>query len=111
MTQLAWQGLLEQYGQAVTLHQGDKVQTAKAFLQPIRETKQEQLPPSPLGLRRDDRFLYLGSPSFPLQQEDWVEGNGTSYDIWATHLVYLGTSPLYTWAVLRPRDAQQEETT
>ena len=50
-----WQAILDQYGQAVELlGPGDQEGTAvRAFLQPVRERGEEQLTPSPLGLRRE----------------------------------------------------------
>ena len=39
-----------------------------------------------------------------------MEWQGTAYTVQSTHPVYLGRTALYTWAVLRPRDLEQEET-
>ena len=103
-----WSALLERYGQRVVLHRGERETAGKAFLQPIRETGQEQQVPSPLGFRREDRLLYLGVPDCPLGQEDWVEWNGGAYEVWSTHPVHAGQEVLYTWAVLRPRDLEAE---
>lgn len=103
-----WSALLERYGQRVVLHQGEQETAGRAFLQPIRETGQEQQVPSPLGFRREDRLLYLGVPDCPLGQEDWVEWNGGAYEVWSTHPVHVGQTVLYTWAVLRPRDLEAE---
>ena len=105
-----WSALLARYGQETVLHQGEREIRARAFLQPIRETGREQQVPSPLGLRREDRFLYLGAPDQPLALSDWVEWQGNAYTVQSTHPVYLGRTALYTWAVLRPRDLEQEET-
>ena len=82
----------------------------EAFVQPVLDRGTEQREPSPLGLRREDRFLYLGAPDRPLAPADWVEWNGAAYTVQSAHPVYLGRTALYTWAVLRPRDLEQEET-
>ena len=108
MMEREWSALLERYGQRVVLHRGERETAGKAFLQPIRETGQEQQVPSPLGFRREDRLLYLGVPDCPLGQEDWVEWNGGAYEVWSTHPVHAGQEVLYTWAVLRPRDLEAE---
>ena len=108
MIEQEWSALLERYGQRVVLHQGEQETAGRAFLQPIRETGQEQQVPSPLGFRREDRFLYLGAPDCPLGQEDWVEWNGAGFTVWSTHPVHVGQTVLYTWAVLRPRDLEAE---
>lgn len=95
-----WEALLVRYGQQVVLHQGEQSAAGRAFLQPIREAGREQQVPGPLGLRREDRFLYLGAPA------DWVEWNGAAYTVQSAHPVYLGRTALYTWAVLRPREEE-----
>lgn len=109
MMEREWSALLTQYGQETTLHQGERTVPSRAFIQPIRETGREQQVPSPLGLRREDRFLYLGEAGAPLQLTDWVEWNGEAYTVQSTHPVYLGRTALYTWAVLRPRDLDRPE--
>ena len=103
-----WSALLGRYGQSVVVHQGTKEFLCRAFMQPIRERGQEQQAPSPLGLRREDRFLYLGDPSYVLGPEDWLEWKGRAYEVWSTHPIDLGRATLYYWAVLRPRDTEQE---
>ncbi len=110
MMERTWSALLARYGQEVTLHRGETETNGRAFLQPIRETGREQQVPSPLGLRREDRFLYLGEAGQPLARTDWVEWNGAAYTVQSVHLVYVGQTGLYTWAVLRPRDPEQEGT-
>lgn len=109
MMDTAWAALLAQYGQRVVLHQGDTAADARAFLQPIREKGQAQSLPSPLGWRREDRFLYLGSPDHPLSAGgDWVEFEGAGYAVVSAHPVYVGTAVSHIWAVLRPRDQGEE---
>ena len=110
MMEREWSTLLTQYGQETILHREERTVPSRAFLQPIRETGREQQVPSPLGLRREDRFLYLGAPEYPMEPGDWVEWNGGAFEVQAAHPVYLGRTALYTWAVLRPRDSEQGET-
>lgn len=59
--------LLDRYGQCVTLYRGgvEPGREVRAFLQPLREAGREQARPSPLGLRREDRYLMLGEPDVP----------------------------------------------
>ena len=109
MMEREWKGLLARYGQPVVLHQGERALSGRAFVQPIRESGQEQLVPSPLGLRREDRFLYLGDPNCPLTaNRDWVEFEGEGYAVTSAHPVYVGSSVSHIWAVLRPRDKGEE---
>lgn len=62
--------------------------------------------PSPLGLRREDRFLYLGKPEEPLTPGCWVEWNGTGYEVQTAHPIQAGGRTSHVWAVLRPRDRE-----
>ena len=64
--------LLDRYGQCVTLYRGgvEPGREVRAFLQPLREAGREQARPSPLGLRREDRYLMLGEPDVPAAPGD-----------------------------------------
>lgn len=62
--------------------------------------------PQPLGLRREDRFLYLGKPEEPLTPGCWVEWNGTGYEVQTAHPIQAGGRTSHVWAVLRPRDRE-----
>ena len=108
MMEREWKGLLTRYGQPVVLHQGERTLSGRAFVQPIRESGQEQLVPSPLGLRREDRFLYLGTPEHLLKPGDWLECEGGAYEVCSAHPIPLGSAVLYLWAVLRPRDLEED---
>ena len=101
-----WSALLERYGQAVVLRRGETEVSCKAFLQPIRDTGGEQQLPSPLGLKREDRFLYLGGPGQALELGDQVAWRGGDYEVVSTHPICLGAQVLYIWAVLRPMDKE-----
>ena len=104
-----WQAILDQYGQAVELlGPGDQEGTAvRAFLQPVRERGEEQLTPSPLGLRREDRLLYLGPAGQPLTPRStrvvWGE---RAYEVQSAHPVGAG-EVCHWWAVLRPLDKEE----
>ena len=107
MTGGVLRGLLKRYGQTVCLHSGggQEVQT-RAFLQPVRERGEEQLAPSPLGLRREERLLYLGPAGVPLSPRSTrVVCEKRVYEVQAAHPV--GAGPLcHWWAVLRPLDKE-----
>ena len=97
--------LLERYGQTVEVHPADRSEAvkAKAFLQPMRE-KQAELQPTAVGLRRQDRFRYLGLPELPLYpgKGTWVRWNGRSYEVETAQAIYVGDEVSHWWAVLRP---------
>ena len=103
-----WQAILDRYGQSVKLlAPEDQTGTAvRAFLQPVRERGEEQLAPSPLGLRREERLLYLGPAGVPLSPRSTrVVCEKRMYEVQAAHPV--GAGPLcHWWAVLRPLDKE-----
>lgn len=100
-----WRAILARYGQETVVYDGEKTPgvRVRAFLQPVLEKSREQEVSSPLGLRREDRFLYLGPVDAPLTAGvSRVEGRGQAYEVQSAHMV--GES--HWWAVLRPRDKE-----
>ena len=97
--------ILERYGQTVDLHPAGREEglTVKAFLQPIREQKSQYLP-TEVGIRRQDRFLYLGLPEAPLSGRDgtWLSWGGQRYEVETAHAIWVGDAVSHWWAVLRP---------
>ena len=62
--------------------------------------------PTALGLRREDRFLYLGPAELALTAgESRVYWNGQDYEVQSAHPVG-GTKTHHWWAVLRPVDRE-----
>ena len=104
-----WQAILDRYGQSVELFAPeDQTGTSvRAFLQPVRERGEEQLTPSPLGLRREDRLLYLGPAGQPLTPRSTrVVWQKRAYEVQSAHPV--GTREVcHWWAVLRPLDKEE----
>ena len=98
-----WKGILSQYGQAVTLRQGEDAVSLRAFVQPALDRGTEQEVPTPLGLGRKDRFLYLGPADHPLNTDTLVEWNGCDFRVQSAHLVGEKVCP-HWWAMLCPRD-------
>ena len=98
-----WQGILNRYGQAITLRQGENAVSLRAFVQPALDRGTEQEVPGPLGLGRKDRFLYLGPESHPLDTDTLVEWNEREFRVQSAHLVGEAVCP-YWWAMLYPRD-------
>ncbi len=96
--------LLDRYGQCVTLYRGgvEPGREVRAFLQPLREAGREQARPSPLGLRREDRYLMLGEPDVPAAPGDRVVWRESGYEVRTAHPIYLGSGLSHWWAVLAP---------
>ena len=103
-----WQAILSRYGQPVTVYlprQEEGAQT-RAIVQPVLTVGEDQRVPSPLGLRREDRFLYLGPAQVPLEEGGWVVWRGERYTVQAAHPLGSGTEDHHWWAMLRPREKE-----
>ena len=99
-----FQGLLDRYGQSVTVQNGTTQETAagRAFLQPILDRREDWKQ----GLARKDRFLYLGEPDLPLSMGDKVTCLGVDYEVQAAQAIRVGEMLTHWWAVLRVRDRE-----
>lgn len=112
----AWGRILAQYGQSVTLRRGEEERAYRAFLQPVRERREDwdQEMPTPLGTVRRDQWLYLGPPELSLEETNGlcVEWNGLRFAVRAAQPVCVGEETLYWWALLAVEDgeAQTEQT-
>lgn len=103
-----WKAILSRYGQTVTIRP-DGTQEGlerRAFLQPVLDRGTAQSVPTPLGRRREDRFLYLGPGDIPLTAGlSLVDWQGRDYEVQSAHPVGAGQTN-HWWAVLRPRDKE-----
>lgn len=112
----AWGRILAQYGQSVTLRRGEEERGCRAFLQPVRERREDwyQELSTPLGTVRRDQWLYLGPPELSLEETNGlcVEWNGLRFAVRAAQPVCVGEETLYWWALLAVEDgeAQTEQT-
>ena len=101
-----WHVILARYGQSVTVFpkSGDGSAETRAFVQPLAERGEDQRVPSPLGLRREDRFLYLGPGEVPLEEGGRVRLGQEDYVVQAAHSIGQG---LFWQGVLRPVDEER----
>lgn len=108
--------LLERYGEKVLLRYGDERPdgAGRAFLQPVTERREDwrQETPTPLGVMKSDRFLYLGDPGMPLEGKTQIECRGRGYRVQAAQLIWAGREASHWWAVLEedecPADGRGE---
>lgn len=104
MTEFA--GILRQYGRPAAVRRGEETAVGSAMVQPILD-RESQWSPTPLGRKRQDRFLYLGTPELDLDGlawDDYLEWDGQRYDVVTAQPICLGGRRLYWWAVLTPRE-------
>lgn len=98
--------VLRKYGRPGAVYRGGEAQIGPVFLQPLFE-KDGQWSPTPLGRKRNDRFLLLADPELGLDglgPDDYMELDGTAYDVETVQSVELGGKRLYWWAVVTVRE-------
>ena len=95
--------VLREFGETVTLRKtGGAEEKALALVRPLLDRGEEQDSPSPLGLRREDRYLMLGEPDVPAAPGDRVVWRESGYEVRTAHPIYLGERLSHWWAVLAP---------
>lgn len=111
----SFSAVLRIYGRQVSLwsfdETGEEVELQKglAFLQPLPlEKNGEQFLQTELGIRREERFLYLGDGACPLDQVSLICCDGICYDIHGAQPVYLGNEVNHWRAVLSVREEAAE---
>ena len=96
-----WEDILRRYGVATQVRTGEESRQVSAFLQPVLD-RDEQLVPTPLGLRREERVLYLGPVDVVLTpMESVVRWEGADYEVCSARSVGDGH---HMWAVLQRRE-------
>ena len=95
-----WDQILRRYGVSVEVCDDGVCRQVKAFMQHVLD-KDEQLVPSPLGLRREERVLYLGPADVELlPRESVVRWDGADYEVCSTRDV----GGHHVWAVLQRKE-------
>ena len=96
-----WKAILRRYGQDVRVVTGASEQRGKAFLQNILENE-DQLVPTPMGLRREEQVLLLGGPELELRaRESVVFWQERAYEVISSREVGDGH---HRWAILRVKE-------
>ncbi len=95
-----WEDILRRYGVDAQVRTGGECRRVRAFLQNIPD-REEQLVPTPLGLRREERVLYLGPIGTALTpMESIVNWGGADYEVRSTRNV----GNHHIWAVLQRKE-------
>lgn len=100
-----WNAVLGRYGRDVTVQTaGQEDVTVKAFVQPVLD-KQAQLAPSPLGLRLEERAVYLGPGGVALHPgETTVRCGEAVYEVRSARVVEHGH---HVWAMLQRMEGER----
>jgi len=92
-----WRAILGRYGRQVILQRNGQEVSVKAFVQPVLD-KKSQLVPSPLGLRAQERAIYLGPGEVELLSGESVVLDGEiAYEVRTARMVGNGH---HVWALL-----------
>lgn len=97
-------GLMRRFGQELIIIPAGpgEVRTARAFLQPVRKTRQDlPVTASPLGAVCDQRWLCLGPAGMELDPGDRVRSGELRLIVQEALTVRWGQDALYRRAVLR----------
>lgn len=99
MMKREWRAVLGRYGRTVRLTAPGREETeVRAFMQPVLD-RDEQMKPSALGLRREERMLYLGPGDVELLPGESVVTDGAArYEVRSTRSVGDGH---HIWAILQ----------
>jgi hypothetical protein len=99
MMKREWRAVLGRYGRTVRLvTPGREDMAVKAFLQPVLD-RDSQIQPSPLGLCREERMIYLGPGGVELLPGETVVADGAArYEVRSTRSVGDGH---HVWAILQ----------
>lgn len=103
--------LMDRYGQQVELRRAGEAVPARAFLQPVTRNRkgERQYLPTPLGAKREDRFLYLGEPGAEVKAgRDRVIWRDAPFEVETAQPIYVGQTLFYWWAILVPADKEEE---
>lgn len=111
--------IFEKYGLSATLRDytgGNAVRLQfNAFVQALRYKNKIYLRGTytELGKNQQDYYLYIGPPDIDVSNVDGLEKtltiNGISYIVDRTEKHYVGNTNIYTWAIIRPIVAYEED--
>lgn len=92
-------GILERYGQTVTVHTETEEISVRAFLQPVAEkTERASDTVTELGTVDTRLWLYLGQKA--VQPDERIAWNGMTFQVRSSRPYYVNQVPLYWWAAL-----------
>ncbi len=93
--------ILNCYGAAVTLTQGETGYNIRAFFQPVRSKSWQYLEGdySPLGEIPRGQYVYIGPVEPKAEAGDTLTVEGRDYWLRRTELILDGNGPVYCWGM------------
>lgn len=107
MDEEIWKGLLERYGQRVSLATEDGRVPVKAFFQPLRE-REEGSAPSPVGVRPVGKYLYLGPADVPVEEGEELRWDERGFVFRRVRKKPVGERTAYWWGLCEEIDRGEE---
>ncbi len=103
MDAAAWQGILEKYGQRVTLLRGETQAEVRAFFQAVAEKAPGEVP-TPLGVAPAGKWLYLGPAGEKLDGVTGLLWSSRRFRLLRHRGVPVGDTVAYRWAIAEEED-------
>lgn len=93
--------ILQSYGSALQLQQGEENHDIRAFFQPVRSKSWQYLEGNyaPLGEIPRGQYVYLGPVSPQARAGDVLLVDGKAYWLRRTELIRDGSGPVYCWGL------------
>ena len=94
-------GILRQYGTAMTVRQGENTRSVRGFFQPVRSKSWQSMVDlaTPLGEVFRGQYIYIGPADVAVREGDLVILGQKSYFLRRVELYYYGDEPVYTWGL------------
>ncbi len=98
--------IFKKHGRNVTLTDGDKKESFKALIQPLRYKNKMYLDGvyTEIGFNSQGHYLYIGPPAPDLTvvgETATIDSEGVSYRIDRAERVYNAGEVFYIWAIIR----------
>lgn len=101
------QDVLARYGQETVIRTAEGEASARAFLQPVAE-KREQVPGAMTDIGRIDERLWLYLGQAAVSEGDTVQWNDMSFRVRSSRPYYIGETLTHWWAALeREKEAAE----
>lgn len=106
-------GILQRYGNTVTITRGGRAEVVHAFVQPLRRRHRLYINDKviPAGYFDNAYRLYIGDRRHQFSYGDGAElsCNGESYTVVTAEEFIVGDEASYVWAILRPKKELKED--
>lgn len=103
---------INRYGNSIRIRENGRNVNTKAFVEPLRYKNKVYVGGEyhRLGLRKSEKYLYIGLPCFDLtENRSVIEMKSRKYIVKRCETYYVKDRPVYVWAILLPYGAELED--